>query len=67
MVILVYYLIVVLMAGGFVRFRRFGGLLFLALIAAFYLAGMDLTRPRESFGAREAVTVTETVAGVLTE
>jgi hypothetical protein len=49
------------------RSRRFGGLLFLALIAAFLLAGMDTTRPRESFGAREAVTVTETVAGAFSK
>jgi hypothetical protein len=63
MVILVYYLLVVWMAGGFVRFRRLAGLGALSLAIAFFVAGMDLTRPRTSFGAREAVTVTETTAG----
>jgi hypothetical protein len=33
------------------------------MAVAFVVAGLKVTRPRTSFGAREAVTVTETVAG----
>lgn len=66
MLILV-YLVLDWVAGGFVKFRRVFGLVILSLAVAFFLAGMDLTRPRTSFGAREAVTVTETVAGAFGE